>query len=111
MTSKEAAPDYGVRTCGKFLKPPFDVLGPCLLEPGHEDDKCMVQAPGIKGGLLNVSEVDGPLPQLKDHPWFSDAEVTKYRRMSRRLFWSSMAACAINIGLLVWQLLQAFDVI
>jgi hypothetical protein len=103
-------PQYGIKTCGKLLDPPFDALGPCLLKPGHTD-KCMVQAPGIRGGLLNVSQVDGGLPQLKDHPWYSDEEVLRYRRISRRLFRGSMAAFALNMVVCAWTLLRAFHVL
>lgn len=110
------APQYGVKTCGKLLEPPFDALGPCLLEPGHEErgqDVCMVKAPGMgQGVLMNVKAVDGPpMPQLEDHPWYSDAEVTKYRRISKRLFYGSLTALCFNLAVSVWQILGLFNVI
>jgi hypothetical protein len=98
----EKLPAYGVRTCGKRLAEPFDVLGPCLLEPGHKD-KCMVQAPGIKGGLLNVSEVENPFE--------IDPVILKYRRYIRRSARIAMVACGISLCASIYSLLHVFHVL
>lgn len=101
-------PQYGVKTCGKRAERPFDMLGPCLLEPGH-DDKCEFQAPGLPTGRISISKVE--MPQLGDHPWYSDAEVMKYRKISKRLFRGSLVALTFNLLVSVWQILQLFNVI
>jgi hypothetical protein len=106
MSSAGTQPEYGVKTCGKRAETPFDMLGPCLLEPGHED-RCEFQAPGLPDGRIRVSKVE----QLPGHPWFSDGEVLKHRRMARKLFWGSMAAFAFNVAVSVWQVLGLLKIL
>jgi hypothetical protein len=46
-----------------------------------------------------------------EHPWFNDEEVQKYRKVARRLFWGSMAAFALNLGISVWMVLRLTGVL
>lgn len=99
-------PEYGVTTCGQTLEPPFDVLGPCRLEPGHEG-KHMVKAPGMADGvLMNVSEVE-PIT----HPWYSDEYILKQRKIARRLTRWAFVSVAVNMTLSAWLLLRAFHLV
>lgn len=101
-------PQYGVKTCGKTAEEPFAGLGPCRLEPDH-GGLCKYAVPGVPGGLMSFREM--PMPQLGDHPWYSDEEVLRYRRISKRLFRGSMAAFAVNILVVAWTLLRAFGIL
>lgn len=111
--STPSTPQYGIKSCGKRAEKPFEEsLGPCLLEPGHSG-KCKFKAPFLDG-TITVERVE-KLPSfdeaLSAHPWYSDAEVMKWRRSARRLFWGSMAAFTLNVGVTVWTLLRLFEIL
>jgi hypothetical protein len=113
MSIDGTQPEYGVKTCGKRAELPFtELLGPCLLEPGHED-RCEFHAPGLPDGRIRVSKVEQiPLDEaLQRHPWYSDEEVRRWRRISKRSMRMSFAVLAFNVLALIWTLLQVFDVV
>jgi hypothetical protein len=83
-----------------------ELLGPCVQEPGH-DGVCRFRSPGGLPGTLSVEQVE----HFPEHPWFDDEEVLKNRRMSRKLFWGSMAAFALNVMVSVWMILRAFKIV
>jgi hypothetical protein len=102
-------PEYGVRSCGRLADVPVEalreLLGPCVQQPGH-DGACRFKAPGSLPGTLSVTEVE-----RVEHPWYDDAEVLKYRKVARRLFWGSMAAFALNIAISGWMVLRALKIL
>lgn len=106
-------PQYGIRSCGKRAEKPFgDSLGPCVLEPDHEG-KCKFKAPFMDGtvSVERVEKIPSFEEALSAHPWYSDAEVLKYRRMARRFFWMSMAACVFNVAVSVWVWLRFLEIL
>lgn len=101
MTSKETAPDYGVRTCGKLAEEPFQFLGPCLRDPGH-DGRCRFRAPLLENGTIEVTKVENPLE--------TDETIVKYRKYIRNSARISMVCCFIVAATAIYSLLNAFGV-
>lgn len=100
MTSNPAngSTRYGVVTCGKTAPAPLD-LGPCRLEPGH-DNPCRFAA---LGGYVTVT--DGPaLPDVQ----LLLEQARQYRDRRRRAFRVLFVCVLVNLASAAYNVFHLF---
>lgn len=88
-------PAYGVVGCGKVAEPPFDKLGPCFREPGH-DGRCRFRVPVEAVEYVEVSRGESPLA--------TDPVVLKYRSYLRKSVRISFACVLVTVFCAGWSL-------